>query len=116
MRPRVFPNILYVNEICIPLLIKTPHNKITDINEQFTKYEHNKNNYYVFDNNSSKTYKIKPKFCTDFINSNIYIFKTNKYDKIIDITINDFIDFNVKLEYIDYSDSDDDIYLCDKNC
>lgn len=116
MRTRNSPTILYINKECIPNLIKTPHSKISDINENFTKYEFNKYYYYIFENDNSNTFEIKPKFCNDTIKSNIYIFKTNKYNKIIDITINDYIDFNIKLQEYEYSDPDENIYLCDKNC
>lgn len=99
-------DIIYINNKGVIEFMKIKCKNINEFSYDYKTYISGKYTYYVVENDKRESIPIQLKCLDTFISSNVFIIKTNKNNKIVNIKIDDIINLKDMITQVTSYDSD----------
>ena len=99
-------DIIYINNVGVIEFMKVQCKNASEFSEDYNTYTSGKYTYYVVENDKRESISIQLKCLDTFISSNVFIIKTNKNNKIVNIKLDDIINLKDMITQVTSYDSD----------
>ena len=100
-------DIIYINNIGVIEFMKIQCQNVNEFSDNYNTYKSGNYTYYVIKNDTKKSIPVQIKCLETFISSNVYVIKTNKNNKIVNIKLDDIINLKYMTTQVTRYDSDD---------
>jgi hypothetical protein len=112
-------DIIYINNVGVIEFMKVQCKNVSEFSDNYKTYTNGKYTYCAIKNDKEESIPIKLKCLDTFISSNVFLIKTNKNNKIVNIKIDDIINLKYMTTQVTSYDSDNSSDIeydpCDHN-